>query len=292
VTRPTERRNPATHDIDIVSTGDALELILDEDAHAVSAVNAALPDIVGLVELARERILDGGTLHYFGAGASGRLALLDATELHPTFGFPRDRMVAHFPGGAAAFVDSSIDREDARDSGAADAAGLRTADLAIGVSASGSTPYVAGALTAARQAGARTALITNTPGAQLSDLADQLVVIDTGPEAVTGSTRMKAGTATKVALNAFSTALMIRLGRTYSNLMIGLAATNDKLAQRAVRILVEATGLPDTRCAGALAEAGGDIAIALVMLRSGENAVGAARALRAHGSVREALGER
>jgi len=286
---PTENRNPATSDIDMVPTASALELILREDARGVAAAEEAIPQLAALVEVAHERILHGGRIHYFGAGASGRLAFLDASELHPTFGFPRDSVQTHFPGGLAALVDSSIDLEDADDAGEVDAAEVGSRDLLIGIAASGATPYVAGALSAARRAYARTALVTNTPDAELSSLADLVVVLDTGPEAVTGSTRMKAGTATKVALNAFSTALMIRLGYTYSNLMVGMVATNDKLKHRAVAQLAEASGQPLASCVQALAAADGHIQVALVMLLSGDTAEDAALLLQHHKSVRDVM---
>jgi N-acetylmuramic acid 6-phosphate etherase len=287
--RPTESRNPATLQIDTVPTDAALALIIAEDARAVSVVAEAIPSLTELVALAHECVLEGGDIHYFGAGASGRLAFLDASELHPTYGFPRERLSAHFPGGDAALLDSAIDLEDADDRGELDAAHVAPGDLVIGIAASGATPYVAGALATARRRGARTALVTNTPDAELAPSADLVVVLDTGPEAVTGSTRMKAGTATKVALNAFSTALMIRLGYTYSNLMVGMVASNDKLKHRAVALLVEASGRPWDDCVDALAAADGRIPLALVMLLSGDAAADASELLRRHKSVRGAV---
>lgn len=290
--RPTEQRNPRTLDIDLASSSVALEQILTEDRVAVDAALAAVPSLSRLVDEARSRLAAGGRLHYFGAGASGRLAVLDATELTPTFGFERDRVSAHFPGGASALIDSAIDLEDSDEMGRRDAAGVAAGDIAIGITASGSTPYVAGALRAARANGAATALLTNAPDSPLGAEVTIAVVLDTGSEAITGSTRLKAGTATKVALNAFSTALMVGLGRTYSNLMVGVVVSNDKLRDRAVRILVEASGASEESCRRALDEAGNRLPVALVSMLGGLSADEAAHALERHGSVRAAAESR
>ncbi|WP_188195026.1 N-acetylmuramic acid 6-phosphate etherase [Nonomuraea sp. SYSU D8015] len=286
---PTERRNPRTAAIDTLASGDVLGLLLDEDARAVEAARAATGPLARAVDETHLRLGRGGRVHYFGAGASGRLAVLDATEITPTFGVARDLFTAHFAGGAAAITDSSVDREDAEPLGAADARALGDDDVAVGITASGSTRYVAGALRTARAAGALTVLVTCNPDAPLRDLADIVVVADTGPEALTGSTRLKAGTATKVLLNAFSTALMIKAGRTYGNLMVGLVATNAKLGERAVRLLAEATGEDAATCRAALAEADGRIPEALVRLLTGCPPEPARAALDAHPGVRAAV---
>ncbi|WP_326794140.1 N-acetylmuramic acid 6-phosphate etherase [Streptomyces sp. NBC_01808] len=286
---PTERRNPRTTDIDSLPTPDVLRRLHDEDARAVTSVGPATAELARAVDETHLRLGRGGTVHYFGAGASGRLAVLDATEITPTFGAPRELFTAHFPGGPAALADSSVDREDAEALGAADAAALREADVAIGITASGSTPYVAGALRAARAAGALTVLVTCNPQAPLLDPADIGVVADTGPEALTGSTRLKAGTATKVILNSFSTALMIKSGRTYGNLMVGLVATNAKLRDRAVALLVAATGEDEATCRAALAEADGRLPEALVRLLTGCPPEQAHAALAGHPGVRAAV---
>ncbi|MEU4828350.1 N-acetylmuramic acid 6-phosphate etherase [Actinomadura sp. NPDC023710] len=285
---PTEHRNPRTTDIDTLGSADVLRLLVDEDVHAVEAVRAAIGPLAEAVDEARLRLGRGGTVHYFGAGASGRLAVLDATEITPTYGASRDLFTAHFAGGSTAVADSSIDREDSEAMGAADADGLDADSVAIGITASGTTPYVAGALRAAGAAGAFTVLVTCNPTAPLRELARISVVADTGPEALTGSTRLKAGTATKVILNAFSTALMIRIGRTYGNLMVGLVASNTKLADRAVRLLTEATGLDASTCGTALAEAGGHVPQALLRLLTGCSPEQAKSALAAHVGVRAA----
>ncbi|MFI7634553.1 N-acetylmuramic acid 6-phosphate etherase [Nonomuraea sp. NPDC049400] len=286
---PTERRNPRTAAIDTLASSDVLRLLLDEDARAVEAARAATDRLARAVDEAHARLSRGGSVHYFGAGASGRLAVLDATEITPTFGVERGLFTAHFAGGAAALTDSSVDREDAEELGAADAQGLDETSVAVGVTASGSTPYVAGALRAARAAGALTVLVTCNPLAPLRESAEIVVVADTGPEALAGSTRLKAGTATKALLNAFSTALMIKAGRTYSNLMVGLVATNAKLRERAVSLLAEASGEDAAACRAALEESGGRIPEALVRLLTGCPAEQARAALVAHPGVRTAV---
>lgn len=286
---PTELRNPRTADIDTLDADDVLRLLLDEDARAVEAARAAAGPLARAVDAAHRRLARGGRMHYFGAGASGRLAVLDATEITPTFGVPRGLFTAHFAGGPAALTDSSVDREDAEPLGAGDAGEVGAADVAVGITASGSTRYVAGALRAAGAAGALTVLVTCNPDAPLRDLAEIVVVADTGPEALAGSTRLKAGTATKVILNAFSTALMIKAGRTYGNLMVGLIATNAKLAGRALTLLAEATGADAARCRAALADADGNLPEALVRLLTGCSPEQARAALSRHPGVRAAV---
>lgn len=285
----TERRNPATHDIDAVPPARRLEMILAQDAVAVAAAQEVVPALADLVEAAVARIRAGGRIHYAGAGASGRLAVLDATESTPTFGVDPGLIQAHFPGGAAALTDSTIDLEDAADQGRADLTGVGAGDVVIGVSASGSTAYVRGALHAAGRAGALTALITSNPRAPLAAHAQILIAPDTGAEALTGSTRLKAATAAKVLLNAFSTAVMIGLGRTYSNLMVGLVASNEKLRERSVAILREATGSPQEQCRATLQACAGRVPVALVVLLSGALVADAEEALTRGGSVRTAL---
>jgi len=282
----TEDRNPRTTDIDRWPTDQVVDAVLAEDAMAIEAARAAGPSLAKAIEAALPRLRSGGRVHYFGAGASGRLAVLDATEATPTFGVPPGLFTPHFPGGAAAFADSSLDFEDARTAGHDDAAAVGSDDVAVGITASGATRYVAGALDRARAAGALTVLMTSTAGAPLA--ADVHVVAETGPEAVTGSTRLKAGTATKVLLNAFSTALMVRSGRTYSNLMVNLVATNEKLVARAVRVVEMATGLGPDESAAVLTGAGGEVPLALVHALSGRP-LDECRTALAGGGVRAAL---
>lgn len=286
---PTEARNPRTVGIDTVNTQEIIGLLQNEDARAVHAASAASAQLAAAVDEAGARLRRGGRVHYFGAGASGRLAVLDATEVTPTFGAAPELFTAHFPGGVAALADSTLDLEDADTLGERDAGELGPDDVAVGVTASGSTAYVAGALRVARRAGALCVLITCNPQAALLQACNLPVVADTGPEAITGSTRLKAGTATKVLLNSFSTALMIGAGRTYSNLMVGLVATNDKLRDRSVGLLVEASGQPRERCTTALEEAGGGVEAALVSLLAGASVERARQVLAEYGGVRAAV---
>ena len=290
VLAPTEERNPRTVDIDLRSTIDVLRMINDEDAQVAGAVRAVLPALAEAVDLAVVSMRAGGRVHYFGAGTSGRIAVLDAAELIPTYAIAPDLVVAHHAGGVAALAQPSEGIEDDAALGAADAAPLHAGDVAVGLTASGRTPYVTGALRAARDRDARTVLISANPHAELGAEVDVHVGVDTGPEAIAGSTRMKAGTAQKLLLNAFSTALMVRVERTYSNLMVAVAATNDKLRGRVVRILVEATGLDPQVCADALERADGDARVALVALLADVPVTEAGDALgQAGGGVRRAL---
>lgn len=286
----TEQRNPASIGLDEMSALEVLELLNAEDGNAVSAVRAALPELAQLVEVAAARVREGGRVHYFGAGTSGRLAVLDAAELLPTFNLPDGVVVAHIAGGDAAVTRAVENAEDSREAGAADAAELQAGDVAIGITASGMTPYVGGALEAARAKGAFTALVACNADAALAPLADIAVLAVTGPEVLSGSTRLKAGTAEKLVLNGFSTALMVALGRTWSNLMVSVVATNEKLRVRTARILMEALEIDQLEAARLLESADGDLKTALVVGLTATS-VERARALLddAHGSVRDAI---
>jgi N-acetylmuramic acid 6-phosphate etherase len=287
---PTERRNPATTDIDTWDTGAVLECINDADRTVPDAVRAAIPELVQAVDAAVDSLRHGGRVHYVGAGTSGGLGVLDAAELDPTYDIGADRFVAHHAGGLTALATGRTDVEDDEELANADAAPFGPDDLVVGLTASGRTPYVGAALRVARAAGARTALVSCNPLAPLAAAADIHVCVDTGPEVVAGSTRMKAGTAQKLVLHSLSTAVMIRLGRTHSNLMVNLVATNEKLRARLVSMLVEATGLDDDECAEALVAADGEVKVALVCLLAGVPVEAARRALtQADGVVREAL---
>ena len=292
MTSPTEQRNPRTLAIDAVGTSEILHLVNNEDALVAGAVSAVIPELTKAVDAAVEAVRGGGRVHYFGAGTSGRLAVLDAAELLPTFHVPDGLVVAHHAGGMEALLRAVENVEDSEEGGAADAAAVTGQDLVVGLAASGSTPYVAGALKAARAAGATTVLVTSNPDAPLAPLADVVIAADTGPEVIAGSTRLKAGTAQKMILNAFSTTLMIKLGRTWSNLMVDLVATNKKLRGRMLRILAEATGADEDACETALAAADGELKLALVHLLTGTPIAGARAALEAaHGRVATALAE-
>ncbi|WP_394614396.1 N-acetylmuramic acid 6-phosphate etherase [Lentzea sp. JNUCC 0626] len=287
VESPTEQRNPRTADIDRVPTIDVLRMINEEDRTVPAAVAQALPDLARAVDLGVAAIMSGGRVHYVGAGTSGRLATLDAAELVPTFNVPADWFLAHHAGGPEALVRAVEEVED--HSGAAQIRRHATAkDLVVGVTASGRTPFVIGALQEAQALGAHTVLVSNNTSVPFTP--DVLVVLDTGPEAIAGSTRMKAGSAQKLVLTSFSTAVMVKLGRTYSNLMVSMRATNAKLRGRTIRILHEATGQPENACEQALADAAGDLKVALVHLLAGVTAERAAAALEdTKGHVRNAL---
>ncbi|QTX05617.1 N-acetylmuramic acid 6-phosphate etherase [Agromyces archimandritae] len=287
---PTERRLAASARLDELGSLGVLRLLNAEDRVAVDAVGAVLPALAELVDVAAERMRRGGAVHYFGAGTSGRLAVLDAAELLPTFNLEPGRIVAHIAGGDDAIQSAVEDAEDSTEAGAAAASGLGAADVAIGLAASGNTPYVGAALAAARAAGACTVLISSNPHAAFAGEVDVNLVLDTGAEVVTGSTRLKAATAQKLVLNGFSTALMVALGRTWSNLMVSVVATNAKLRDRTVRILREATGLDEAAAKDLLDAADGELKTAVVAHLTASGA-DAARALLAGsaGSVRDAL---
>jgi len=290
VAAPTEERNPATADIDAVPTVEVLRLLNAEDARVPAAVAALLPALAEVVDETVRRLRAGGRVHYFGAGTSGRVAVMDAAELIPTFGLPPGVVVAHIAGGIQALTIPVEGAEDSAEGGAADAGEVTGGDVVVGLTASGRAPYVAGALRAARAVGAFTALVSANPDAALAADADVHLGADTGPEAIAGSTRLKAATAQKLILNGLSTATMIALGHTYSNLMVDLAPTNTKLRGRVLTILTEATGLPEQTCAAALAAADGELKTALVCLLGAVSAVEARRALAAAGGqVRGAL---
>jgi N-acetylmuramic acid 6-phosphate etherase len=288
---PTEERNPRTLEIDVLPTLGVLQLLNNEDEAVPAAVRAVLKTLALVVDESAARMRRGGRVHYFGAGSSGRIAVLDAAELIPTFGLEPGLVCAHMAGGDPALVRAVEGAEDDTARGEADADAIVGADdVVIGLSASGRTPYVAGALTGAAARGAFTVVITCDPRSPLLPLAAAPLVAETGPEAIAGSTRMKATTAMKLILNSFSTALMVRLGKTYSNLMIEVSASNVKLRGRKVRILAEASGAPQDECEAALAAAEGELRLALVTLLGGVDTESARAALaRGDGSVRGAL---
>lgn len=265
---PTEDRNPRTENIDTLPSIDIVRLIAAEDTGVVAAVEATTVQIARMVDLAVDALAAGGRVHYVGSGTSGRLGVLDAVELLPTFGVGEESFVSHLAGGHRAMMRAVEGAEDDVELGRALAAEIRPGDLVVGLTASGRTPFVGGVLQVASELGARTALVSTNPFAALAQGVDVAVLVNTGPEVVTGSTRMKAATAQKLVLNTFSTATMVRLGKTYSNLMIEVLPTNRKLKARTVRMLVQATGLDAGRCEVVLALAG-DARTALVSLLAG-----------------------
>ncbi|MDF9876416.1 N-acetylmuramic acid 6-phosphate etherase [Cellulosimicrobium cellulans] len=288
---PTEERNPRTTDVDLLPTADVVALITEEDAGVADAVRAQRDRIAEAVDLAVAALRAGGRVHYVGSGTSGRLGVLDAVELLPTYGVGEEWFVAHLAGGVGAMMLAVEGAEDDVSLGRADVDAVGPDDVVVGLAASGRTPYVRGALDVARERRARTVLVSANPAAPLAAGVDVAILVDTGPEVVTGSTRMKAATAQKLVLNTFSTATMIRLGKTYSNLMIDVRPTNQKLRARIVRMLVQATGLGAPECEEVLHSAGGEVHVALVMLLADADADAARAALGGDGAagVRDAL---
>lgn len=285
VQSPTEGRNPATEDIDQRPTAEVLRLLVAEDATVPAAVAAALPELTAAVDLLVAALRAGGDVHVAGAGTSGRLAALDADELGPTYGLEPGRWTAH-----VAAYDGTVDAEDDTTAGAAAGALAGPGDVLVGVTASGRTPYAVAALRAARARGAATVLLSGNPSAAAGSQVEVHVAVHTGPEAVTGSTRLKAGTAQKLVLNALSTATMVRCGRTWSNLMVGAVATNSKLHGRVAAALAAATGEDPETCAAAVDAAGGDGRVALLTLLAQVPISVAHRALDGTGGhLREAL---
>lgn len=266
--RVTEQRNPRTTDIDLASAIGIVDLINAEDRLVAAAVGAQRDHIATAVEWAEHTFRSGGRLFYVGAGTSGRLGVLDASEIPPTFGADPSLVQGIIAGGHAALTRSQEGAED-RPDGARDdldAARVTAADFVIGIAASGTTPYVRAALARAKEIGARTAIVAcSPPPAETLAVADLAIVVITGPEVVTGSTRMKAGTATKLVLNTITTGAMIRLGKTYGNLMVDLQATNEKLKDRSERIVAEVCGVSRADARAALDAADGSVKLAIVM---------------------------
>ena len=249
-----------------------------------AAVSAALPAIARAVDAITRALENGGRLFYVGAGTSGRLAALDAAELPPTFGTPPRMVQAVIAGGRRALAHAVEGAEDNGAKGAKDLAsrGFNSKDAVVGIAASGGTPYVLGAVAYAKRKGAVTIGITSNPRTPITKIVQIAIVTETGPEVITGSTRMKAGTAQKLVLNLLSTATMIRLGCVYDNWMIGVALTNRKLQARGLRILMEASGAGVSESTRALRQSGHNLARALIMLKTGVSAREAKRLLREH----------
>jgi N-acetylmuramic acid 6-phosphate etherase len=288
----TEQANLATAGLDQLSTEDMLALIHAQDAEVAEAVRPALPEIARAVDLVAGRLSSGGRLFYAGAGTSGRIGLLDAAEWRPTFGTVPETVRAIIAGGTMASVEAAADVEDDEQAGAMDLrdAGVSSGDVVVGITASGGTPYVLGALRAAREAGAATISIACNPVAPVAALSDIAIVAVTGPEVIAGSTRMKAGTAQKMILNMLSTAVNVKLGKVFGNLMVDIQPLNQKLIERARRIVAEATGVPDADAAALLDAAGGSVKAAVVMAVTGVDFPEAQRRLeRAGGFVRVAI---
>lgn len=264
----TEQRNPATANIDKCSTLEMVRLINDEDKKVAAAVEKVLPQIADAVDLIAQKISGGGRLFYIGAGTSGRLGVLDASECPPTFGVDAELVQGIIAGGNFALTNAVEGAEDDTSAAAVDldAKNFSSADILVGIAASGRTPYVLSAINHAKNLGAKTIGVSCVENSALAKIVDLAITPITGAEVVTGSTRLKAGTATKLVLNTLTTGAMIRLGKVYGNLMVDVRATNDKLRDRARRIVIAATGCSDAQAADALEKSGGHAKSAIVFL--------------------------
>jgi N-acetylmuramic acid 6-phosphate etherase len=292
--RVTEQRNPRTADIDLASALEIVDLISAEDRGVADAVHGQREHIARAVEEAEATFRRGGRLFYVGAGTSGRLGVLDASEMPPTFGTDPQMVQGIIAGGYAALTRSQEGAEDKIENAVddLDSFGVRKGDFVVGIAASGTTPYVRRALEHARAKGASTALVAcSPPPRETAAAADILIVPVTGPEPVTGSTRMKAGTATKMVLNRITTGAMIRLGKTFGNLMVDLRATNEKLVDRSQRIVMEVCDIDREAAKKLLDDAGGVVKTAIVMHYLAATRQDAEKALeKAGGVIRKAIG--
>ncbi|HEX7697519.1 MAG TPA: N-acetylmuramic acid 6-phosphate etherase [Candidatus Acidoferrum sp.] len=292
--RLTEQRNAASKNLDRMTAVEIVRLMNREDRKVAVAVGREIPAIARAVDVIVRRMQNGGRLIYVGAGSSGRMAVLDAAECPPTFGISKKQMQALIAGGRRAVTGAVEGAEDSvrdaeRDLGEKK---LTSNDVVVGIAASGTTPYVLGALQYARKRGATTVVITSNRHMAAARLAKIVIALEVGPEVLTGSTRLKAGTSQKMVLNMLSTAVMVRLGHVYENLMIDAELTNEKLADRALRILAEASGKSVSAAEHALRAAGHNLRVALVMLKLGVEAGEAKKKLRAAGGdLRGALAE-
>lgn len=279
----TEQENPRTRAFSELPTEDVVRLMNEEDARVAGAVRLVLHEVARVVDSVVERLRAGGRLFYVGTGTSGRLGVLDASECPPTFGVEPELVQGIIAGGYEALYRAVEASEDDRDAGArdAEARGVSGRDALVGLAASGRTPYTIGAVEYARGLGAFTAAVTCVPGSPITSAAEVSVVPVVGPEAVAGSTRLKAGTAQKLVLNMISTATMVRLGYVTGNRMTNMRARNSKLHARSLRILAAEAGLEEGSAAEALERAGGDLRVAIVMSKTGRGIEDARRALEA-----------
>jgi N-acetylmuramic acid 6-phosphate etherase len=288
----TEQANPRSGDLDALSTRDLVAVFVEEDRRPQEAVAAAAPALTAAIDAIAERLRCGGRLFYLGAGTSGRLGVLDAAECPPTFCSPPELVQGVLAGGAPALLRSSEGLEDLFDAGRDDlvARDFGAADVVVGIAAGGTTPYVHGGLSHARSIGALAIALACVPAEQVPMPCDIDIRLITGPEVLTGSTRLKAGTATKMALNILSTGVMVRLGKVYGNRMVDVAVTNSKLEDRALRILSDLAGVDRAQARQLLRESQGSVKQALLMARHGINAQDARERLeRSGGQLRSAL---
>jgi N-acetylmuramic acid 6-phosphate etherase len=292
--RGTERRNAASKNLDRMTAGEIVHLMNREDRKVAVAVGRENAAIARAVDAIVEGIRNGGRLIYVGAGSSGRMGMLDAAECPPTFGTSPKLVQALIAGGRRAITEAVEGAEDSARNGERDlrAKKLTRRDVVVGIAASGTTPYVLGALKYAKKRGAMTVAVTSNLRMPVGRIAEIVIAPEVGPEVLTGSTRLKAGTSQKMVLNMLSTAVMARLGHAYENLMIDMVLTNEKVAERALRILVEASGKSVSAAEHALRAAGHDMRVALVMLKRGVDVWEAKKRLKAAGgNLRRALGE-
>lgn len=288
----TEQRNPKTMELDSFTPFEIATVMNEENNNVIKAIDEVLPQVARAIEWAGESLNAGGRIIYVGAGTSGRLGVLDAVECPPTFGVSYDTVVGLIAGGEGAFVKAAEGAEDKADAGEADLAALapETRDIVIGIAASGRTPYVVGALRRAKAAGCHTVAIACNRGSVIGDEAELAIEPVTGPEVLTGSTRLKAGTAQKLVLNMISTGAMVAAGKVYQNLMVDVRQSNEKLRVRAQNIVMMATECTREQAAEALAACNDHVKGAITMLLLGCDAAAAESALEdAHGHVRAAV---
>jgi N-acetylmuramic acid 6-phosphate etherase len=276
-----EARNPDTLQIDLMSSGEIVAAMNAEDAKVAEAVRQVLPQVAAAVDCIVEAFKAGGRLIYMGAGTSGRLGVLDASECPPTFGVPEDMVVGLIAGGDRALRHPIEGAEDSREEGRNDLQRVNVSarDVVVGIAVSGRTPYVIGGLDYAKSIGAVTAALSCNPDSAIANMADIAISPLVGPEALTGSTRLKSGTAQKLVLNMLTTASMIRIGKSYENLMVDLSVSNEKLAARATRILIEVADCTAEEAEAFLAASKNNVKLAILMALTGMNAAEGARAL-------------
>ena len=290
----TEKRNPRTMQLDTMSELEIVTTMNEEDARVPLAIAKKLPQIAQAAHWAAEAFEQGGRLFYMGAGTSGRLGVLDAAECPPTFGVAPGMVVGLIAGGEQAFLKAVEGAEEDRALGQSDleAHDLTAKDVVIGIAASGRTPYVLGGLAYARSVGCRTAAIACNTGSEIGRAADLAIEVEVGPEVLTGSTRLKSGTAQKLILNMISTASMVRTGKVYQNLMVDVMQNNEKLHTRAENIVIDATGVTRPEARSAIDAAGGSVKVAITMLLADCSADEArSRLEKAGGHVRAAIGQ-
>ena len=288
-----EGRNPRSMGIDLMSTRDILDMINGEDATVAEAVRLTIPDVARAVDAIVTAFGRGGRLIYIGAGTSGRLGVLDASECPPTFGVPPGMVIGLIAGGPSALMRATEGAEDRAAGGEADLRAIATSDkdVVVGIAVSGRTPYVIGALDYAKSLGAVTVALSCNPVSTIASMADIAISPVVGPEVLTGSTRMKSGTAQKLVLNMLTTASMIRIGKSYQNLMVDLNASNEKLLARAVRIVMQATECSAAEAEAVLERTGNDVKLAILVTLTGRSVEDARAALgEAGGFLRRAIG--